>query len=64
MQVLGKLSECNKVTLVWIPWRQGMPPNEKADRLAKEGALEVSPNQFTAISYSVGKKNLSRSCRN
>jgi hypothetical protein len=56
MQVLGKLSEFNKVILVWIPGHQGMPGNEQANRLAKEGAIEVSPNQFTAIPFSVGKK--------
>jgi hypothetical protein len=50
MQVLGKLNELNKVTLMW------MPGNEEADRLAKEGATEVPSNQFTAIRFSVGKK--------
>jgi ribonuclease HI len=49
MQVLGKLSEFNKVTFVWIPRHQGIPGSEEADRLAKEGAIEVPPNQFTAI---------------
>jgi ribonuclease HI len=56
MQVLGRLSELNKVTLVWIPGHQGILGNEEADRLAKEGAIEVTPNQFTAIHFSVGKK--------
>jgi ribonuclease HI len=55
MQVLGKLSEFNKVTSVWIPGQQEIPGNEEADRLAKEGATEVSPNQFTAILLSIGK---------
>ena len=32
MQTLGRLSELNKVTLVWIPRHQ-------VDRLAKEGAI-------------------------
>jgi ribonuclease HI len=57
MQVLGKLSEFNKVTSVWIPVHQGIPGNKKADRLAKEGATEVPQNQSTAIHYSVDKKN-------
>jgi hypothetical protein len=28
----------------------------RADRLAKEGEIEVPPNQFTAIPFTVGKK--------
>jgi ribonuclease HI len=56
MQVLGKLSEFNKVTLVWIPGHQRVSENEDADTLAKKGAIEVPPNQFTAISFSVSKK--------
>jgi hypothetical protein len=55
MKVLEKLSKCNKVTLMWIPGHQGIPGNEEADRLAKEGAVEVPPNQFPAIPFSVGK---------
>jgi hypothetical protein len=46
----GKLSQFNKVTLVWIP------SNEESDRLAKEGTAEVPTNQYTAIPFSVGKK--------
>jgi hypothetical protein len=56
MQVLEKLSKSNKVILMWIPGLEGIPGNEEADRLAKEGAVEVSPNQFAAIPFSVGKK--------
>jgi ribonuclease HI len=55
MQGLEKLSKSNKVTLMWIPRHQGIPSNEEADRLAKEGAVEVPPDQFTAIRCSVGK---------
>jgi ribonuclease HI len=55
-EVLGKQNELNKVTLVWIPTHQGISRNEKADRLAMEGATEVPSNQFTAITFSVGKK--------
>jgi hypothetical protein len=55
MQVLEKLSKSNKVTLMWIPGHQGIPGNEEADMLAMEGAVEVPPNQFAAIPFSVGK---------
>jgi hypothetical protein len=56
MQVLGKVGELNKVTLVWIPKHQGIPGNEEADRLATEEDTEIPPNQFTGILFSVGKK--------
>jgi ribonuclease HI len=55
MQVLGKVSEFSEVTLVWIPGNEGIPRNKEADRLAKEGASEVPPNQFPAVPFSVGK---------
>jgi ribonuclease HI len=41
--------------LMWIPGHQGILGNEQADRLAKEGAIEVPPNKFAAIHISVGK---------
>jgi hypothetical protein len=55
MQVLEKLSKFDRVTLMWIPGYQGILGNEEADRLAKEGAVEVPPDQFAAIPFSVGK---------
>jgi hypothetical protein len=51
--VLGKRSEFSKVTVVRIPRDQGMLGNKEADRLAKEGAIEVPPDQFTAVPFCV-----------
>jgi hypothetical protein len=55
MQVLEKLSKSNRVTLMWVPGHQGIPGNEEADRLAKDGAVEIPPDQFAAIPFRVGK---------
>ena len=56
IQGLGKLSELNKVTSVWISGRQGISGNEEAARLAKEGTTEVPPNQFSTVPFNAGKK--------
>jgi hypothetical protein len=56
MKALGRLSELNKIPLMWIPGLQGILGNEEMDRLTKEEAIEVPLNQFTAIPFSVGKK--------
>ena len=50
MQVLGKLSEINSYFSVDTRAR-------RRQRLAKERAIEIPTNQFTAISFSVGKNS-------
>jgi ribonuclease HI len=56
MQGLEKLSKSNRITLMWMPGHhQGIPGNENADSLAKEGAVEVPLDQFAALCCSVGK---------
>ena len=59
---LNKLSRHNKVTLQWIKAHVGHLGNEKADELAKKGALaKVSgPEPFLPISSTLVKTNLKR----
>jgi hypothetical protein len=38
LDALYALASQNKVTLVWVPGRCGIPGNEKADKLARQGA--------------------------
>ncbi|XP_077256495.1 uncharacterized protein LOC143894228 [Temnothorax americanus] len=56
MLTLEKLGGFNKVTLVWVPGRQGIPGNETADMLAKKGANEAPIGQVTGIPFAVGKE--------
>jgi ribonuclease HI len=60
MLVLERLNKLNKVTLVCIPRHQGVAGNMEADRLAKEGAVEVPPTEFTVIPFSTGKKLINK----
>jgi len=45
MQALETWSEYHKVTLVRTPGRHGIPINEEADKLAKEGTSGVPSGQ-------------------
>jgi ribonuclease HI len=49
MQALGKLSESNNITLIWILWHQGILGNEEVDRLAKG----VPPSQAVVIPFTI-----------
>lgn len=55
MQALQKLSESNKITLIWVPGHQGIQGNEEADRLAKLGTQEEPVNWPVGVPFSVGR---------
>lgn len=42
--LLSELGGQRRVTIQWIPSHCGVPGNERADRLAKEGAVEEQPD--------------------
>jgi len=52
----GKLSQSNKVTLVWIPGHHGITGNAEADGLAKRGTNEVPSDQTASIPFAEGKE--------
>jgi ribonuclease HI len=56
MQALETWSGYNKVTLVRTPGHHGIPRNEEADKLAKEGANGVPSGQTVGIPFVVGKE--------
>ena len=58
--LLSEIHKQCRVTIQWIPSHCGIPGNEKADRLAKEGAAEAQPEVL--ITYQQ-KKNIIKSIR-
>ena len=61
--MLVKISRYNKVTLVLMPGRHGMPENEEADKLAKEGNNGDPPDQIVGIHFVVDNEVFRRHLR-
>jgi hypothetical protein len=63
LQALEKLSLYNKVALVLMPGHHGIPENEEADKLAKEGTNGVPSYQIIAIPFVVDNEVIRRHLR-
>ena len=57
---LYEVAKSRRVALQWIPAHCGVPGNERADRLAKDGASGEQPNNSTTFTE---KKNIIRTLR-
>ncbi|XP_029174069.1 uncharacterized protein LOC114942800 [Nylanderia fulva] len=55
MLALEELCGKNKVTLVWVPGHQGIPGNEIADSLAREGASKAPHSREVGVLFTMGK---------
>jgi len=62
-QTLEKVCRYNKVTLVLKPERHGIPGNEEADKLAKEGNNGDPSDQIVGIPFVVGNEVIKRHLR-
>ena len=60
IEALSGVSKQNRITLQWIPSHCGVPGNETADRLAKQGSSMQQPD--VPMTYS-RKKNLIKTIR-
>lgn len=55
-QQLNLLGRSNKMTLCWMPGLIGVEGNEKADELARKGALKMLSARITEKSISITRK--------
>ena len=59
---LESLASFRKITLQWVPAHCGIPGNEAADKLAKEGAK--APQEDNAVSFNEKKRLIKAAFRN
>lgn len=60
LEALTSIGQHNKVTLAWVPGHKGIPGNEKADELAREGSSKalVGPEPFCGIAKPITKARI------
>ena len=62
-QALEEISTANQVNVTWVPGHSGIIGNERADELAKQGALtstELIPEPLVGIPPSIVKREIKR----
>jgi ribonuclease HI len=54
---LSRLAESNAVELIWVPGHSGIPGNEQADELARQGAEEAAMGPEPVLGIARGQVN-------